>query len=71
MDITHTRLAPGDRLLLCSDGLSGMVEDEQIRQIVMTAVSPQIACDQLIAAANSAGGEDNITVVIVQLQEVH
>jgi protein phosphatase len=63
---THT-LNLGDYLLLCSDGLSGMVEDQTIYQIVLNAPSPQAACDQLIDAANAAGGEDNITVIIVLL----
>jgi serine/threonine protein phosphatase PrpC len=45
-----------------------MVEDEVIRQIVMEqATSPQDACDKLIQAANSAGGDDNISVVIVEM----
>jgi protein phosphatase len=56
----------GDHLLLCSDGLNGMVTDEVIRQIVMEASSsPQDACDRLIQAANAAGGDDNITVVVL------
>ena len=56
----------GDHLLLCSDGLNGMVTDEVMRQIVMDAsTSPQDACDHLIQAANSAGGDDNITVVVL------
>jgi serine/threonine protein phosphatase PrpC len=65
-DLFEQRLALGDALLLCSDGLSGMVPDEQMWQIWRVAPSPQDACDQLIEAANQAGGEDNITTVIVQ-----
>jgi protein phosphatase len=53
-------LTPGDRLLLCSDGLSGMLEDRDLQRIVMQASSPQDACRQLIAAANANGGDDNI-----------
>ncbi|MFC1879371.1 Stp1/IreP family PP2C-type Ser/Thr phosphatase [Chloroflexota bacterium] len=63
---THS-MAVGDYLLLCSDGLSGMVEDQTIYQIVVNAASPQSACDQLIDAANSAGGEDNVTAIIVHI----
>ncbi|MCX7681212.1 MAG: SpoIIE family protein phosphatase, partial [Anaerolineae bacterium] len=59
--------APGEALLLCSDGLSGMLSDEAIWNIWKTSTSPQEACDRLVQAANQAGGEDNITVVIVQL----
>ena len=66
-DINTHHLAAGDRLLLCSDGLSGMVEDSQIQQIVMAAASPQEACRELVEAANAAGGDDNISVIILQL----
>jgi protein phosphatase len=62
----HT-LSAGDRLLLCSDGLSGMVDDATIHRIVMESPSPQAACDALIDAGNAAGGEDNISVVIIQI----
>jgi PPM family protein phosphatase len=66
---THT-LNAGDRLLLCSDGLNGMVEDEIIRQIVMEqSSSPQDACNRLIEAANTAGGDDNVSVVLVELTD--
>jgi PPM family protein phosphatase len=67
VDIFEQRLAPGEALLLCSDGLSGMVTDEKIHRIWRTSTSPQDACDRLVEAANQAGGEDNITVVIVQV----
>jgi len=63
-------LAPGDRLCLCSDGLSGMLRDEEIQHVMMQCASPQEACRQLVAAANANGGEDNITVVIVQVEAV-
>jgi serine/threonine protein phosphatase PrpC len=57
----------GDRLLLCSDGLNGMVEDRLIHQIIMEeGLSPQAACEKLIEAANTAGGDDNITVVLLE-----
>ncbi len=57
----------GDRLLLCSDGLNGMLEDELIREIVMeVGISPQDACEELVHAAKEAGGDDNITVVIIE-----
>ncbi len=67
VDLFDQQLVLGDALLLCSDGLSGMVTDEQMWQIWNTSASPQAACDQLVEAANQAGGEDNITVVIVQV----
>ncbi|MFL7793217.1 MAG: Stp1/IreP family PP2C-type Ser/Thr phosphatase [Anaerolineae bacterium] len=68
-DIYERRLAPGEALLLCSDGLSGMVSNEEMWQIWRTSTSPQEASDRLVEAANEAGGEDNITVVIVQVAQ--
>jgi protein phosphatase len=67
VEVTSTLLGVGDYLLLCSDGLSGMMDDQMILKIVLEAVSPQAACDALVDAANTAGGEDNISVVIVQI----
>ena len=61
-----TQIGPGENLLLCSDGLSGMITDEAIHSIVANANSPQAACEALIDAANRAGGEDNITVIVVK-----
>jgi protein phosphatase len=53
-------------LLLCSDGLWGLVDDEAIRHIVSLAQTPQEACENLVARANANGGTDNITAVIIQ-----
>ena len=68
VDLDQVALEPGDTLLLCSDGLSGMVRDETMQQIVAGAASPQVACDALVDAANAGGGEDNITVILVRLE---
>lgn len=66
---TFTRqLRAGDVLLLCSDGLWEMVIDGEIQRIVEGARSPQKACDALIDAANRAGGEDNIGVIMVEME---
>jgi serine/threonine protein phosphatase PrpC len=54
------------RLLLCCDGLWGMVGDDQLTQVVRSAPTPQEACDRLVELANAAGGKDNITVVVVE-----
>ena len=54
-------------LLLCSDGLSGMVEDEDILKHTARSSSPEEAVETLISAANDAGGEDNVTVLIAEL----
>jgi protein phosphatase len=65
---THLEAIPPDgRLLLCCDGLWSMIPDEEIRQIMSAATTPQDACDQLVAAANAAGGRDNITAIVVEL----
>jgi len=63
-------LAPGDRILLCSDGLWEMVRDEGIEEVLLQEADVQAACDLLIRNANLAGGEDNISVIIVQVDEV-
>ncbi|MBN1259464.1 MAG: Stp1/IreP family PP2C-type Ser/Thr phosphatase [Anaerolineae bacterium] len=67
VDLFEVNLQPGEALLLCSDGLSGMVPNDQIWQLWHTSSSPQHACDRLVQAANQAGGEDNVTVVILQI----
>jgi protein phosphatase len=54
-----------DRILLCSDGLSGMVQDQAIWDIVSQSVNVETATQNLINKAMENGGEDNITVVIV------
>jgi protein phosphatase len=54
------------RLLLCSDGLWGTTSEGQLVQVLGSAPTPQEACDQLIQMANAAGGQDNITAVIVE-----
>jgi PPM family protein phosphatase len=68
VDLSEQAIAEGDYLLLCSDGLTGMVEDTRIHQIVVAAPSPQAACDALVDAANAAGGEDNVTVILVKVE---
>ena len=62
-------LAPGDRLLLCSDGLWEMVRSDGFEMVLNATPDPQAACDRLIDDANQAGGEDNITVILVQVGE--
>jgi serine/threonine protein phosphatase PrpC len=69
VDVTSLTLAVGDSLLLCSDGLSGMLDDEMICKFVLEANNPQAACETLIEAANAAGGQDNSSVVIVKVVE--
>jgi serine/threonine protein phosphatase PrpC/ribosomal protein L40E len=67
MDIYTQTLKPGDKLLLCSDGLTGMLNDPKIQILIHEAPSPQTACDYLVDAANLDGGEDNISVILVEV----
>jgi len=55
----------GDRVLVCSDGLTGEVDDARIAEILRTRPDPQDAADHLVAAALVAGGRDNVTVIVV------
>jgi serine/threonine protein phosphatase PrpC len=64
---TYVRTLPhAGRLLLCSDGLWSMVSEEEMTNIVTTASSLDAACESLVAAANQAGGHDNITAILVE-----
>jgi len=58
---------PGDVYILCSDGLSGLVDDVEIHALVGRGDDPQAACQALVDAANSAGGKDNISVVVIRV----
>lgn len=68
VDVFVERLKPGDALLLCSDGLWEMVRDQQIAEIIQSNDDPQKACEEMIIAANKAGGEDNITALLVRFE---
>jgi PPM family protein phosphatase len=70
VDVYTIDVEPGDRLLVCSDGLNTMVRDRDVERIARNEPDPQHAAEALVAAANSAGGEDNITVVVVDVLEV-
>ncbi len=59
----------GDRLLLCTDGLTGMVPEGQIREILLETRDPQEAVDKLVKVANRAGGIDNITALILDFAD--
>jgi serine/threonine protein phosphatase PrpC len=65
VDIHIQHLPPASSLLLCSDGLWGLVEAETIRTRVNNSATPQEACEHLISTANDNGGHDNITAVLV------
>jgi serine/threonine protein phosphatase PrpC len=61
-------LHAGDVLLLCSDGLTEMVPEDQIAAILQHENAPQPACERLIAEANRLGGKDNITAIVARFE---
>jgi protein phosphatase len=65
-DVQHVRLLKGDQLLLCTDGLSDLVDDAAIGRILLAASGAQAACNQLVEAALAAGGKDNVTVILAR-----
>jgi PPM family protein phosphatase len=69
VDSMTLELQPGDQLLLCSDGLTGVVDDHVIGELLDTTADPDIAVDQLVQLANEAGGPDNITVVLLRYED--
>ncbi|MDR3053423.1 MAG: Stp1/IreP family PP2C-type Ser/Thr phosphatase [Coriobacteriales bacterium] len=66
-DYYELAIQPGDRLMLCSDGLSGMVGITKMEHILKTKGDPQLAADTLVEAARDAGGYDNITTIVVDV----
>jgi serine/threonine protein phosphatase PrpC len=65
LDYQQLTLLPGDRFLLCSDGLTRPVPEMQIAQILREATVAQVACDRLLAQALAQGAPDNVTVVVI------
>ena len=66
VELAEMTLVPDDILLLCSDGLTGMVDDDELLSVATAITDPVMACKRLIAMANANGGKDNITVVIAR-----
>jgi protein phosphatase len=64
-DARRVTLRPDDRLLLCSDGLTAMLDDARIQAVLHGCPDPHHACRALVGAANDAGGTDNITVLVL------
>jgi PPM family protein phosphatase len=67
VDAATRRLPPASRLLLCSDGLWGLVDEQKMMEVLEEPADPQAVCDRLIELANEAGGSDNITALLVQM----
>jgi protein phosphatase len=66
VDVNRLDPKPDDYYLLCSDGLSSMINDDKILEITLNSRDLESACENLVAAANSAGGTDNITTILIQ-----
>lgn len=69
VDLEPLDLVPGDRLLLNSDGLTSMVDPGRVRQVLVDERDAQAAADRLVDIANEAGGEDNVTVVVIDVAD--
>ena len=69
VDLDELELQAGDRLLLCSDGLFGMVADEEIAALIGTSGNSEAVCRELVACANGRGGRDNISVILLSAGE--
>ena len=65
-DFFEVELQEGDKILLCTDGLTNMVEDDKILDIIRSRGSIQEACESLVELANHNGGRDNITVMLIE-----
>ena len=69
VDVQMETLTPGDQILLCSDGLTEMLPPERLTAILAADDDPEETCQRLVIAANSAGGRDNITAIVAQIDE--
>jgi protein phosphatase len=70
LDATEFILSSHDVLLLCTDGLTRMVEDSEIARTLLESSGPQSGADNLIALANQHGGEDNVSAIVAYISEV-
>jgi len=67
VDALTRRLPPNSKLMICSDGLWNMISESEIIEITLKHNNPQEACDKLVALANTHGGMDNITAILLQI----
>lgn len=70
IDALRVDLEPGDVVLLCTDGLSGPVADDEMLAVVQASLTLEDAAEQLVQRANTAGGPDNVTVVLARVDAV-
>jgi protein phosphatase len=68
VEITEVDIKPGDRILMCSDGLSGVVPPDRLAEIIGRMDPLPETCQALVDAANQAGGPDNVTVAMLQIE---
>jgi len=66
-ELKPMELKPKDKILLCSDGLTDMLEDDEIRDLMKSAKTPKSSCRALVNAANAKGGADNITSMVIHI----
>ena len=66
VDFFEMKLEQGDTILMCSDGLTNMIEDEEIREIIESQKTPEQKTEKLVQIANKNGGKDNIAVIIIE-----
>jgi protein phosphatase len=64
VDMEELTVSEGDQLVLCSDGLSELISDDEILAEVQSSNRPDLVCNELVDLANQRGGEDNITVIV-------
>jgi protein phosphatase len=69
VDLQSDECRPGDTYLLCSDGLSGMITDQEMYEVVSSSETLEEACRRMVMLANEHGGEDNITAVLVRVED--
>ena len=69
VEVAELTLRTGDRVLLCSDGLSTVLRDEEIRDVIAATADRQAACDELVRRANTGGGPDNVTVLMLDIDD--
>lgn len=67
IDVIVGKPEPGDVYLVCSDGLTKMIDDDRIRETLLASADPSRVVDELIKAANDSGGKDNVTVIVVRV----
>jgi serine/threonine protein phosphatase PrpC len=70
VDIHKVKVKPGDQLLLCTDGLTAMLTDQEIAEVLIATANSAAACSALIEAANGRGGHDNITAIVARFDGI-